>query len=122
MQLGGPFYLLGNGGPSQNRGNDVVGALDYGRDNPAARDCPGSGDLRGGAAWACGVFGKMPRQRQGMRQSLYFATSNQGRRVERCHARLHSELSDPKCGQRGDIWLLVGLPWSIGPIAPFFLR
>ena len=78
MQVGGPFYLLGNGGSSQNSGDDLVGALDYGRDNAAARDCPGSGALRGGATWACGVFGKMPRRRQGMHQSLYVEISNQG--------------------------------------------
>jgi hypothetical protein len=89
MQVGGPFYLLDNVGSSQNSGDDLVGALDYGRDNHAARDCPGRGALRGGATWACGVFGKMPRRRQGMRQSLYVEISNQGRRMERCHARLH---------------------------------
>jgi len=43
----------------------------------------------GGATWACGVFGKMPRRRQGMYQSLYVEISNQGRRMERCHTRLH---------------------------------
>jgi hypothetical protein len=89
MQVGGPFYLLGNGRSSQNNSHDLVGTLDYGRDNHAARDCPGRGALRGGATWACGVFGKMPRRRQGMRQSLHFEISNQGRRVERYHARLH---------------------------------
>jgi hypothetical protein len=31
-------YLLGNGGYSQQNGDDLVGALDYGRDNHAARD------------------------------------------------------------------------------------
>jgi len=98
MQVGGPFYLLGNGESSQNSGVDLVGALDYGRDNSATRDCPASGALRGGAARACGVSGKMRRWRQGMRQSLYVAISNQGHRVERCHTRLHQGLSDPKCG------------------------
>ena len=98
MQVGGPFYLLGNGGSSQNSGDDLVGALDYGRGNAAARDCPGSGALRGGATSACGVFGKMPRRRQGMHQSLYVEISNQGRRMERCDTRLHQGLSDPKCG------------------------
>src|ERR1700751_4145085 len=39
MQVGGPFYLLGNGESSQNSGVDLVGALDYGRDNSATRDC-----------------------------------------------------------------------------------
>jgi hypothetical protein len=62
MQVGGPFYLLGNGGSLQNSGGDVVGPLDYGRDNHAACDCPESGALGGGATWACGVFGKMPRR------------------------------------------------------------
>jgi hypothetical protein len=49
MQVGGLFYLSGNGGSSQNSGDDVVGPLDYGRDNHAARDCPESGVLGGGA-------------------------------------------------------------------------
>ena len=80
---------LGNGGSSQNSGDDLVGALDYGRDNAAARDCLESGALRGGPTWACGVFGEMPRRRQGMHQSLYVEISNQGRRMERCHTRLH---------------------------------
>jgi hypothetical protein len=35
------------------------------------------------------VFGEMPRRRQGMHQSLYVEISNQGRRMERCHTRLH---------------------------------
>ena len=89
MQVGGPFYLLGNGGFSQNNGDDLVGALDYGRDTRAARECSRGGAHRGGATWACGVFGKMPRRRQGMRQPLYVEISNQRRRVERCHTRLH---------------------------------
>jgi hypothetical protein len=90
--------VLDNGGSSQNSSDDLVGALDYGRDNAAARDCPGSGALRGGAAWAYGLFGKMPRRRQGMYQSLYVEISNQGRGMERCHTRLYQGLSDPKCG------------------------
>jgi hypothetical protein len=62
--------------------------------SPVLWIAPGSGALRGGATWACGVFGKMPRRRQGMRQPLYVEISNQGSRVERCHARLHYGLSD----------------------------
>jgi hypothetical protein len=49
MQVGGPFYLLGNGGFSQNNGDDLVGALDYGRDTRAARECSRGGAHRGGA-------------------------------------------------------------------------
>jgi hypothetical protein len=61
---------------------DVVGALDYGGDNRDARGGSRSSTFRGGATWACGVFGKMPRRRQGMRQPLYVEISDQGRRAE----------------------------------------
>jgi hypothetical protein len=67
-------------GLSQN-GGDVVGALDYGGDNRDARGGSRSSTFRGGATWACGVFGKMPRRRQGMRQPLY-VNLRPGRRVE----------------------------------------
>jgi hypothetical protein len=73
------FCRSRNVGLSQNDG-DVVGALDYGGDNHDARDCSRSSTFRGGATWACGVFGKMPRQ--GMRQPLYVEISDQGRRAE----------------------------------------
>jgi hypothetical protein len=75
------FCRSRNVGLSQNDG-DVVGALDYGGDNHDARDCSRSSTFRGGATWACGVFGKMPRRRQGMRQPLYVEISDQGRRAE----------------------------------------
>jgi hypothetical protein len=73
-----------NVGFSQN-GSDFVGAVDYGDARKRSR----SVTFRGGATWACGVFGKMPRRRQGMRQPLYLEISDQRRRVERCYARLH---------------------------------
>jgi hypothetical protein len=76
MQVGGSFYPFiailptartgRNVGLSQN-GGDFVGTLDYGGDNDDARECSRSGTFRRGATWACGVFGKMPRRRQGMR-------------------------------------------------------
>jgi hypothetical protein len=78
---------------SQN-GSYFVDAFDYGGDNDDARECSRSGTFRGGATWAYGVFGKMPRRRQGMQQSMYLEISNQGRRVERWCARLHQRLSD----------------------------
>jgi hypothetical protein len=97
MQVGGSFYYFiailptarkrRNVGLSQN-GGDFVGAFDCGGDNGAACECSGSRTFRGGAAWACGVFGKMPGRRQGMQQSMYLAISNQGR-VERWCARMH---------------------------------
>jgi hypothetical protein len=95
--LGGWFYhfiaILPTGRKSRNvglpqNGSDFVGALDYGGYNDDARECSSSGTFRRGATWAWGVFGKMPRRRQGMQQSMYFASSNQGR-VERWCARLH---------------------------------
>jgi hypothetical protein len=70
-----------NVGLSENKG-DFVGALDYGGDNDDARECSRSGTFGSGATGARGVFGKMPRRRQGMHQSMYLEISNQGRRVE----------------------------------------
>jgi hypothetical protein len=66
---------------SQN-GAGFAGALDRGGDNHDGREGSRS-DFRGGATWACGVFGKMPRRRQGVQQSMYLTISNQGPRVER---------------------------------------
>jgi hypothetical protein len=37
VKVDGPFYLLGNGGFSQNGGDDLVGALDYGGGTHDAR-------------------------------------------------------------------------------------
>jgi hypothetical protein len=83
-----PFYSISptarkthNVGLSENKG-DFVGALDYGGDNHDARECSRSGTFGSGATGARGVFGKMPRRRQGMHQSMYLEISNQGRRVE----------------------------------------
>jgi hypothetical protein len=70
-----------NAGLSQNSAG-FVGALDYGGDRHDARDGSGSGFFRGGAIWACGVFGKMPRRRRRLQQSMYLTISNQGARVE----------------------------------------
>jgi hypothetical protein len=90
--LGGWFYhfiaILPTARKSRNvglsqDGGDFVGALDYGGDNDDDRECSRSGTFRGGTTWAYGVFGKMPRRRQGMHQSMYLAISNQGARVVR---------------------------------------
>jgi hypothetical protein len=90
--LGGWFYPFAtilptarksrNVGLSQD-GVDFVGALGYGGDNYDARECSRSGTFRGGATWAYGVFCKMPRRRQGMHQSMYLASSNEGARLVR---------------------------------------
>ena len=82
-----------NVGRSQNR-SDLVGAFDCRADNDDVREGPGSRTFRGGAAWACGLSGKMPRRQQGMQQSMYLEISNQGRGVERWCARLHQGLSE----------------------------
>jgi hypothetical protein len=66
---------------SQNDG-DFVGALDCDGDNDDARESSRSGVFRSGATEARGVFGKMPRWRHGMQQSMYLAISNQRARVE----------------------------------------
>jgi hypothetical protein len=71
-----------NAGLSQN-GAGFVGALDCGGDNHDGREGSRNDVFRGGATWACGVFGKMPRRRQGVQQSMYLTISNQGSRVER---------------------------------------
>jgi hypothetical protein len=71
-----------NAGLSQN-GAGFVGALDCGGDKRDARDGSGRDVFRGGAIWACGVFGKMPRRRRRLQQSMYLTNSNQGARVER---------------------------------------
>jgi len=58
-----------------------VGALDGRGVKHDVRDGPGSDVFRQGAIWACGLFAKMPRRRQGMQQPMYLTISNQGARV-----------------------------------------